>query len=177
MIAAALWAWSGFSLGVLGAVLLMMIVELRVSLVNERTYRRLGAVDVADPVYRVMRVAYPGCFIVMAMEGLVTARVPDALAYVGGGVFVLSKALKVWAIRSLGHRWTYRVLILPGAALVTSGPYLRMRHPNYVAVVGELIGMALMMRALYTGPPATLLFVTLLWWRIAAEERALGLRH
>ena len=172
-----LWAWSGFPIIVLGAVLLMMLMELRVSRANERTYRSLGAVDVADPVYPVMRLAYPGCFIVMAIEGLMIGRVPDGLAYAGAGLFVVSKVLKGWAIRSLGHRWTYRVLVLPAAALVATGPYRLMRHPNYVGVVGELIGMALMMAAVYTGPPATLLFMALLRWRTVVEERALGLRR
>ena len=38
------------------------------------------------------------------------------------------------------------------------------------------IGMGLMMRAVITGPIATLFFAELLRRRIAAEERALGLR-
>ena len=64
--------------------------------------------------------------------------------------------------------------MLPGAPLVTTGPYAFIHHPNYVAVVGELIGMALMMHAAVTGPLMTLFFMELLRRRIAAEERALG---
>jgi isoprenylcysteine carboxyl methyltransferase (ICMT) family protein YpbQ len=51
-----------------------------------------------------------------------------------------------------------------------------MRHPNYVGVIGELLGMAMMMGARLTGPLALLAFGELLRRRIAAEERALGLR-
>jgi methyltransferase len=58
---------------------------------------------------------------------------------------------------------------------VTSGPYRWLRHPNYVAVVGELIAMALMTHARITGPLGTLFFGWLLLRRIAAEERGMEL--
>jgi methyltransferase len=80
-----------------------------------------------------------------------------------------------WAVASLGTRWTFRVLIVPGAPLVHHGPYAVLRHPNYVAVVGELAGMALLVGARVTGPLTTLLFSLLLWRRIQVENRAL--RH
>ena len=41
---------------------------------------------------------------------------------------------------------------------MTSGPYRVFRHPNYVGVIGELAGVALMSGALVTGPLATLGF-------------------
>jgi methyltransferase len=90
---------------------------------------------------------------------------------------VLSKSLKAWAIASLGYRWTYRVFVLPGAPLVSHGPYAFLRHPNYVAVLGELVSMALLVGARLTGPVSLLFFGFLLRRRIAAEERALGLSH
>jgi methyltransferase len=67
------------------------------------------------------------------------------------------------------------VLVLPGVPLVRSGPYALMRHPNYVAVVGELAGMALLTGARVAGPAGALLFVCLVYRRIQAEEAALGL--
>ena len=51
------------------------------------------------------------------------------------------------------------MLVLPGAPLVTTGPYALIRHPNYVAVVGELVGMALTMGAARHRPVATLFFL------------------
>jgi methyltransferase len=122
-----------------------------------------------------MRWAYPGAFVVMAIEGGLTGAPLGWQTSAGVALFVSAKALKVWAIRSLGPRWTYRVLVRPGAPLVTAGPYAFLRHPNYVAVVGELIGMALMVHATVTGVLMTMFFMELLRRRIAAEERALGL--
>jgi methyltransferase len=41
-------------------------------------------------------------------------------------------------LRTLGERWTTRIIILPGAPPVTSGPYRLVRHPNYLIVAWEL---------------------------------------
>lgn len=162
---------------VLLGVLVMMLVEFLISRSNEQQYRQKGATDAVDPVYGVMRWAYPGAFVVMALEGVMTGRGVDAYAVTGAIVFALGKALKAWAIHTLGCRWTYRVLVLRDAPLVDRGPYALVRHPNYVGVMGELLGMALMMGARITGPLMVLAFGELLRRRIAAEERALGLRE
>ena len=84
-----------------------------------------------------------------------------------------AKALKWWAMASLGTRWTFRVLVVPDAPLVSTGPYAVLRHPNYVAVVGELLSMALLVGAVISGPIAVLLFGLLLRQRIRLEDRAL----
>jgi len=165
----------GLAVAVLAIVLGAMLVELWVSQRNEREFRRQGAVEAPDPVYSVMRWAYSGAFVVMAIEGGLSGAPFGWQTPAGVVVFVLGKALKVWAIRSLGTRWTYRVLVHPNAPLVTTGPYAALRHPNYVGVIGELVGMGLMMHATVSGPVTTLFFMELLRRRIAAEERALGL--
>ena len=51
-----------------------------------------------------------------------------------------------------------------------------MRHPNYVAVVGELVGFALLGQAPIAGVVALVAFGALLRARVRVEERALGLR-
>src|SRR5688572_18719890 len=100
-----------------------MLWELRVSRANEREYRRRGAVEGPDPVYRLMRVAYPGAFLLMAIEGVWRSPLAGWPLPAGAVLFVVAKLLKVWAIRALGHRWTYKVLVLPHEPLVTAGPY------------------------------------------------------
>ena len=91
----------------------------------------------------------------------------------GATVFVLAKTLKWWAILTLGPFWTFRVIVVPGVTLVATGPYRWLRHPNYVGVVGELAGAALMTGALVTGPIAAAGFLILLSKRIAVESRML----
>jgi methyltransferase len=157
----------------LAVVLGLMLVELRLSTRHERRLRARGAVEVPDPVYATMRWAYPAVFVAMAIEGFMSTPAPTAVMLAGVAVFVIGKLLKAWAIATLGERWTYRVLVLPGVPLVTDGPYQFVRHPNYVGVIGELIGMALVTGARVTGPLGVLFFSWLLVRRIRAEERAL----
>jgi methyltransferase len=93
---------------------------------------------------------------------------------IGAVIFAGAKLLKWWAILTLGDAWTFRVIVVPGAPLVTSGPYRFVRHPNYVGVAGELVGVALMTGALVAGPVAIVAFGALLSRRIAVEERTVG---
>jgi len=63
---------------------------------------------------------------------------------------------------------------VPGMRPVTSGPYRWLRHPNYAAVAGELVAVALMSGASIAGPLGTVLFGLLMFRRISVEERALA---
>ena len=158
---------------VIGVVLLLMLAELQISTRNERVLRSRGASEPPDPVYSWMRWAYPAVFIAMAVEGLWAGPVPGLVVMSGIVVFAVGKAIKFWAIATLGERWTYKVLVLPGVPLVTGGPYRFVKHPNYVGVIGELVGMALMTGARVTGPLGLVFFSWLLMRRIQVEERAL----
>jgi methyltransferase len=159
---------------VLVAVGMMMLGESLISARHERELRRFGAVEPPGDVYATMRWAYPGAFVAMSAEAVWSGAPSSSVALAGLVVLVLAKALKWWAMGSLGMRWTFRVLVLPGAPLVTRGPYAVLRHPNYVAVVGELAAVALLMNARVSGPLVTLLFSLLMWRRIGVENRALG---
>lgn len=155
-------------------VLLIMLAELAMSRANERWLRANGAVEAPDEVYGTMRWAYPATFVAMGLEGAFFGPTPGRMAVVGVLVLIAAKLLKYWAIASLGRRWSYGVLTIPGAPLVVSGPYRWLRHPNYVGVLGELVGMAILVGARISGPLATIFFASLLWRRIVAEERALN---
>lgn len=158
----------------LAAVLLIMAGEAALSAHNESVLRARGAVEPPGDVYRTMRWAYPACFVAMAVEGALTGPAPRDVLLSGLSLFGLAKALKISAISALGLRWTFRVLVPPGARLVTAGPYRWLRHPNYVAVLGELVGFALTVWAPVTGTLSVLGFGSLIWKRVRIEERALG---
>lgn len=155
------------------AVVVMMLAELKRSRANERALRQRGAVEPSGDVYRAMAVVYPALFVAMAIEGAFTGPAPDAALIAGFITFTAAKLFKLWAISSLGPRWSYRVLVLPEAPLVTTGPYARLRHPNYVAVFGEIAGFALMVGARISGIISLLVFAVLVRKRIAVEEKAL----
>jgi methyltransferase len=156
------------------AVLLIMAGEAALSAFNERLLRSRGAVEPAGDVYALMRWAYPLGFALMGLEGLVWGPSPPIVLAAGLSMFGVAKALKLWAISSLGTRWTFRVLVLPGEPLVVRGPYRWVRHPNYLAVIGELISVALIVWAPVTGAVSTIGFGALIARRVRVEDRALG---
>ncbi len=57
---------------------------------------------------------------------------------------------------------------------MATGPYRVLRHPNYVAVIGEIVAVAVALQAPVAGVVATLGFGWLIWRRIQVEERALA---
>jgi methyltransferase len=160
----------------------LMLAETRVSVRTERALRARGAIEPPGDVYLGMLILYPLAFGLMGVEGISRAKAPAEVVagssqpawwLAGILLMVASKALKYWAIASLGDRWTFRVLVLPGLPLVRRGPYRYVNHPNYIAVMGELIAMALMMSAWTTGPVMILAFGVVLLMRLKVETRAL----
>jgi methyltransferase len=157
-------------------VFIPMLVEARVSARHERALRAAGAWEPAGDVYRVMQIAYPACFVAIIVEAWLRRPTMTSIGVAGGALFAAAKALKYWAIATLGERWSFRVLVLPAAPMIHRGPYRFMRHPNYAAVAGELAGAALIAGAPVSGALALIIFCSLMAARIRIEERALGMR-
>lgn len=153
-----------------------MIAEAILSARHDRALRARGALEPDGDMYQVMQLAYPGCFLVLLAEGAVRGVRQDAVTAAGIAIFVAAKALKYWAIAALGERWTFRVLVPPGSTPTRRGPYRWINHPNYVAVAGELIGVAIAMHAVVSAVPVTASFVYLMWRRVGVEEKALARR-
>lgn len=159
------------ALAAVAMALLLMLAEQFRSRANETALRRQGAFEPPGDVYRAMAWVYPASFVAMGAEGWWHAGAGSSLW--GLAIFGVAKLLKYWAIVSLGPRWTFRVLVLPGAPLVTRGPYAWVRHPNYIAVIGELIGFAVLVGAPGTAVVVIYLFARLLRRRVKIEDRAL----
>src|SRR5687768_8238828 len=111
-----------------------LLAETRLSRANERALRARGAVVPPGDVYAAMAVVYPMSFLAMAAEGVWRSSnaggAPDGPNWFVSGVllFVASKALKYWAIRALGERWTFRVMVLPGVPLDRKSTRLNSSH-------------------------------------------------
>jgi methyltransferase len=164
------------SLIVVVGVLLLMLVELQLSYFNERALKARGAVEPPDDPYRLMRLAYPGAFVAMGLEGATHHGLNRDVVLAGLILLGFSKLLKFWVMAKLGDRWTFKVLVPKEATLVTAGPYRFVNHPNYVAVILELLAVAVTLSAAVTGLASVLLFIWILRRRIAVEDRALGRR-
>jgi methyltransferase len=89
-------------------------------------------------------------------------------------LFVLLQLGRVWVIRTLGPRWTTRIIILPGAPLVSGGPFRFVSHPNYLVVIGELAVLPLVFGLWQVAALFTVLNAIVLWVRIRAENSVLA---
>jgi methyltransferase len=153
---------------------LPMAFEAHLSARHAHALRAAGAIEPADDVYRWMQIVYPTAFLAMAIEAAMRRVDVNQVFVLGIAVFILAKALKYWAIATLGSRWTFRVLVPPSSTLITHGPYRYLRHPNYAGVIGELVGLALTARAGIAGTVSVAVFAALIVFRIRVEERALN---
>jgi len=89
-------------------------------------------------------------------------------------LLILAQGLRLWAIVTLGDRWTVRILVVPGEDRKLNGPYRYLRHPNYLAVAVEMAALPLVHGAWLTAAVFSVLDAGFLRWRIREEERALS---
>ncbi|MFD9502606.1 isoprenylcysteine carboxyl methyltransferase family protein [Streptomyces sp. NPDC060035] len=89
-------------------------------------------------------------------------------------VVAAAQGLRWWCIRTLGHRWNTRVIVVPDLPLVTGGPYRWLRHPNYAAVAAEGLALPLVHGAWVTAVVFTVLNAVLMAVRVRCEGRALA---
>lgn len=134
-----------------------------------------GGVEVGRGHLGVMRALHTAFFFACAIEVVALARPFDPRVGFPMLAFALAaQGLRYWAITTLGPRWNVRVIVVPGAPVVTSGPYRFLRHPNYAAVIAEGIAIPLIHGAWLTALGFTLANAWLLATRIRVEERALA---
>jgi len=89
-------------------------------------------------------------------------------------LFVLLQLGRVWVLRTLGPRWTTRIIVLPGAPLVAGGPFRFVTHPNYLVVIGEIAVLPLVFGLWQVALVFSVLNALVLWIRIRAENQALA---
>jgi methyltransferase len=158
------------SIIVLGLVTLQRLGELVLANRNTRALRSRGAVEIGAGHYPLI-VALHAAW--LAGLWILAWGRPVNLYWLG--VFVVLQLLRVWVIASLGPRWTTRIIMLPGEALVRRGPYRFVSHPNYMVVAGEIAVLPLAFRLGFYALIFSLLNAAILYLRIRTENRALSL--
>jgi methyltransferase len=162
-------------LALLALVALERGVELVLSARNARLARTRGGVETGRGHYPVMAVFHGAFLVACALEVVLLHRpFPGAVGWVSLGVVLAAQALRYWAIATLGWRWNTRIVVVPGSAPVIGGPYRFVRHPNYVAVIAEMLALPLVHGAWITALVFSAGNAWLLRVRIRAEEHALG---
>ena len=89
-------------------------------------------------------------------------------------IFLALQVLRAWILLTLGRRWTTRIIVLPGAPLVTTGPYRFLSHPNYLVVVGEIAALPLCLGLLWYALAFSIANLMVLAIRIRTENASLA---
>lgn len=149
------------------------VLELVLARRNERRARARGAVEWGSRHYPLIVGLHSLWLVSTLVEGLLRGPVFPVYWPVALALFVLVQPLRYWAILSLGESWNTKILVVPGAKPVRSGPYRYFEHPNYVVVVVEILTFPLIFGAWLTALVFTLLNAAVLRVRIREENRAL----
>jgi len=162
-------------LALLAVLALERVVEVGISRRNAGRALARGGIEVGERHFVLMKLLHTAFFVACAAEVIVLRRplIPP-LAVAMTVLVLLSQAVRYWAVFTLGARWNVRVIVVPGDAAVTTGPYRYLRHPNYVAVLVEGFAVPLLHGAWICAVAFSALNLVLLRIRIRVEERALG---
>ncbi len=163
--------------GVLVALVAERGAELAIAARNTRWSRRHGGVEEGRTQYRVIVAMHVAFLASAALEPIVLDRpfVP-ALGWPALAVALLCQGVRWWCIATLGRRWNTRIIVVPGAPRVTTGPYRWLDHPNYAAVAVEIAAVPSIHTAWLTSLAFSILNAAVLRHRIRIEDDALR-RH
>ncbi|MBN8962463.1 MAG: hypothetical protein J0H71_15120 [Rhizobiales bacterium] len=88
-------------------------------------------------------------------------------------VTVLAFLLRAASMWQLGERWTLPTVVTPGARPEDGGIYHYLRHPNWLGVVMEIVGIPMLHGAWLTATIFLVLELMLLRYRAGIETDAL----
>lgn len=153
-----------------GLVAAQRLAELVLAQRNTRRLLAAGGVEAGAIHYPLIVALHAGWL--AALTILVPADTPVRWTFLT--LYILLQPIRLWIIASLGRRWTTRIIVIPGAALVTRGPYRWLRHPNYAVVIAEIALLPLSFGAWQVAAIVSVLNGLLLGWRIRVENAALA---
>ncbi len=165
------------TLFVLGVVVLAGVQRL-FELWTSKTHlaRRGGKGTSADPAgnWALLVLAQGGWLAGTTIELLLRGRPARApLFWTGLALFALGDLLRQWCMRALGPEWNARAVVSDELQIVTRGPYRWMRHPNYLGVMLELVGLCVAAGAWITLSLAGTAQVLMLARRMQREDELL----
>jgi methyltransferase len=154
---------------ILALVTLQRLGELALARRNTARLRARGAIEIGArhyPLLVLMHTAWLAALWVWGRDQNV-----DVVAL---SAFIVMQGLRLWVLATLGERWTTRIMVLPGAPLISSGPYRYLSHPNYAVVAAEIALLPLALHLPWLALVFTILNAAVLTIRIRAEQRALS---
>jgi methyltransferase len=154
-------------------VALQRMFELAYARHNTVKLRRLGAMEVDAGGYPFFVLLHASWLASLAL--FVPATTPPYWPLLG--CFALLQIGRIWVILSLGSCWTTRLVTLPNAPLVHTGPYRYFRHPNYLLVIAEVTLLPLAFGAVAIAAIFSALNLMMIARRIRIEDGVLASRR
>lgn len=156
---------------VVGFLIVQRLFELAISSRNGRRLKEQGGVEYGGRWdYRLMVALHVGWL--LAILAMVDRATPASPVLVG--VFVALQIARLWVMATLGHMWTTRVIGVPGASRIVTGPYRFGRHPVYIVAALEIAVVPLMFGEWELALVVTALKLLLLRTRIRIENHVLA---
>jgi len=150
------------------------ISELLLARRNERVVRAKGAREYDEKGYKVIVLMHVFFFISLITEYILLGRTLNHYWLPLLILLLLTQILRYWAISTLGYYWNTKILVTPNTRPAQGGPYKYIRHPNYLAVIIEIVIIPLIFSCYLTSVIFTILNLLLLKRRIRLEEKALS---
>ncbi len=155
-------------IAILGFVTAQRLIELPIARANTARLLAAGGREVAPGHYPLIVALHAAWLISLWLFALgQPIHIPLLI------LFGLVELARGWVLRSLGNRWTTRIIVVPGEQLVARGPYRFVSHPNYLVVAAELPILPLVFGLWQIALLFSLFNAIILTVRIRAENRAL----
>jgi methyltransferase len=157
-----------------GLLAVQRIAELVYSHRNASRLRAQGAIEAGREHYPLIVALHVAFYVSLILERMYLIsgwprQWPFWLA-----LLALAELLRAWVLKTLGPRWTTRILVVPGSERIRTGPYRYLRHPNYLAIVLEFLSIPMLAGAYRTALVFSVLNLLVLRIRIREEEKALA---
>lgn len=155
--------------------MIQRLYELRLSKRNEKKLLSEGAKVIAEPNY-VFMVLLHTSWILYLLYSVFFTPINTSLLFIAIGLsfFLFGQFLRITAIKTLGYRWSTRIIVLPQADVIKNGIFTKIRHPNYLGVILEIAFLPLAMKLFSAALIFSILNGIILFFRIRLEEKSLN---
>nr|AQA28565.1 isoprenylcysteine carboxyl methyltransferase [Nostoc sp. UIC 10110] len=160
--------------GIIFAVILQRLFELRISKKNEAYIIERGGKKHSDNLLGTVKILQISWWIAAIAEVWYFDRpfIP-ALAFIALSATLAGQVLRYLSMQALERRWTLPIITLPNTPVVDKGIYSYLRHPNWLGVILEIAALPLIHGAYLTAIIFSLANALLMSQRMQTEEKAL----
>jgi protein-S-isoprenylcysteine O-methyltransferase Ste14 len=149
-------------------------------LFSDRVYCTFRVKDAKGIIYypgmtRLLIASYLMCQLIAVYDFLFLSNreLNPFLSFLGFSMALFAIILRHKCIRALGSNWSLQVKQVIQPQLIITGPYKYVRHPYYLSVLIELVGVCLLFNSLYSFFFLICIHFPLLIIRIYQEEKIL----